>query len=79
MSIVLGFLAGIFAFVVIRILIGCLYTIHPDQRAVVTSFGAVQKLQGNATDSPLSDDEMERYKYPQVRVVGPGGPYFKFP
>ncbi|MDG1513885.1 MAG: SPFH domain-containing protein [Mariniblastus sp.] len=79
MSIVLGFIAGIFAFIVIRILIGCLYTIRPDQRAVVTSFGAVQKLQENAAAPPLSDDEMERYNYPQVRVIGPGGPYFKFP
>jgi len=27
----------------------------------------------------LTDDEKERYEYPQVRVVGPGGPYFKLP
>jgi regulator of protease activity HflC (stomatin/prohibitin superfamily) len=27
----------------------------------------------------LSGDEKSRYEYPQVRVVGPGGPYFKFP
>ena len=79
MNIVLGFTAGIFVFVVIRILIGCLYTIRPDQRAVVTSFGAVQKLHESAAEPQLSEDEMERYHYPQVRVIGPGGPYFKFP
>lgn len=79
MNIVLGFAAGIFVFVVIRILIGCLYTIRPDQRAVVTSFGAVQKLHEEAAEPQLSEDEMERYHYPQVRVIGPGGPYFKFP
>lgn len=79
MNIVLGFTAGIFVFVVIRILIGCLYTIRPDQRAVVTSFGAVQKLHEEAAEPQLSEDEMERYHYPQVRVIGPGGPYFKFP
>jgi regulator of protease activity HflC (stomatin/prohibitin superfamily) len=67
------------AFVIVRVLIGCLYTVRPDQRAVVTSFGAVQKLQAKAAPPPLSDDEMERYHYPQVRVVGPGGPYFKMP
>ena len=79
MNIVLGFTAGILVFVVIRILIGCLYTIRPDQRAVVTSFGAVQKLHEEAAEPQLSEDEMERYHYPQVRVIGPGGPYFKFP
>lgn len=79
MSLVLGFIAGIIAFVVIRILIGCLYTIRPDQRAVVTSFGAVQKLHEKAAEPQLREDELERYHYPQVRVIGPGGPYFKFP
>ncbi len=75
----LGFVSGIIAFVIVRVLIGCLYTVRPDQRAVVTSFGAVQKLQETAAPPPLSDDEMERYHYPQVRVIGPGGPYFKMP
>jgi regulator of protease activity HflC (stomatin/prohibitin superfamily) len=79
MIISLGFFSGIIAFVIVRVLIGCLYTVRPDQRAVVTSFGAVQKLQEKAAPQPLSDDEMERYDYPQVRVVGPGGPYFKMP
>jgi regulator of protease activity HflC (stomatin/prohibitin superfamily) len=27
----------------------------------------------------LSDEEKERYNYPQVRVIPPGGPYFKWP
>ncbi|MDD3147687.1 MAG: SPFH domain-containing protein, partial [Candidatus Riflebacteria bacterium] len=27
----------------------------------------------------LVDDERERYNYPQVVVIPPGGPYFKFP
>jgi regulator of protease activity HflC (stomatin/prohibitin superfamily) len=27
----------------------------------------------------LNDDEKERYAYPQVRVIMPGGPYFKWP
>lgn len=77
--IILGFLAGVVVFVVVRVLIGCLYTVRPDQRAVVTSFGAVQKLQEKAPSPPLSGDERERYEYPQVRVVAPGGPYFKLP
>lgn len=75
----LGFLTGIAIFVVGRVTIGCLYTIRPDQRAVVTSFGAVQKLAEKTAEPPLTGDEKERYDYPQVRVVGPGGPYFKMP
>jgi regulator of protease activity HflC (stomatin/prohibitin superfamily) len=77
--IIIGFFAGISGYATVRILIGCLYTVRPDQRAVVTSFGAVQKLQDKAAPPPLTGDEKERYEYPQVRVVGPGGPYFKLP
>ncbi len=77
---VFAFLSGILVYAVGRVVIGCLYTVRPDQRAVVTSFGAVQKLLDNGTPPPLmSGEEQERYEYPQVRVVGPGGPYFKFP
>ncbi len=79
MIISLGFISGIVAYVIVRVLIGCLYTVRPDQRAVVTSFGAVQKLQEKTAPPPLSDDEMQRYDFPQVRVVRPGGPYFKMP
>ncbi len=75
----IGFPLGILAYIVVRILIGCLYTVRPDQRAVVTSFGAVQKLPGNTPAPEMTGDEMDRYEYPQVRVIGPGGPYFKFP
>ena len=76
---IIGFLVGILGYAAVRMLIGCLYTVRPDQRAVVTSFGAVQKLQQKAAPPPLTGDERERYEYPQVRVVGPGGPYFKLP
>lgn len=77
--IVLGILSGLVIYILLRVLAGCLYTIRPDQRAVVTSFGAVQRLNEKEPPPPLSGDERERYIYPQVRVVGPGGPYFKLP
>ena len=76
---VLGFFLGILTYAFVRVLIGCLYTVRPDQRAVVTSFGAVQKLRERAPSPELTGDEKDRYEYPQVRVVGPGGPYFKLP
>ena len=80
MFFLIGMIAGMLIFSGLRIVFGCLYTVRPDQRAVVTNFGAAQRLKGQAApDTPLSEDELERYNYPQIRVVGPGGPYFKFP
>lgn len=49
-----------------------------------TSFGRAQRV-GTATtlDDPISEHldagERDRYTYPQVRVIQPGGPYFKWP
>lgn len=77
---ILGFLLGIVVYSFIRCIMRGFYTIRPDQRAVVTSFGAAQKLEQAATPPPvLTEDEKQRYEYPQVRVIGPGGPYFKMP
>jgi regulator of protease activity HflC (stomatin/prohibitin superfamily) len=61
-----------------------LYTVNQNERAVKTSFGRAQRV-GNATtiEDPISEalnaDEKTRYSYPQVRVIPPGGPYFKWP
>lgn len=73
------FLAGLLVYAGARVLVGCLYTVRPDQRAVVTSFGAVHTLHTGQRDESLSNDEQDRYEYPQVEVIGPGGPYFKMP
>ena len=59
MSIFLGLFCGMFAYAMGRILFGCLYTVRPDQRAVVTSSGAVQKLTEKAAPPPLTDRECE--------------------
>ena len=59
------------------------YTIGPSERAVVTTFGRAQRI-GEATtlEDPISEtlrpDERDRYRYPQVQVVGPGF-YWKLP
>ncbi len=78
---VIALAAGIAVYFVLRVLVGGFYTVRPDERAVVTSFGRVVRLQSStaATDPLLSEAEQERYRYPQVRVIGPGGPYFKWP
>ncbi|QDV82615.1 SPFH domain-containing protein [Stieleria sp.] len=85
MSFILGLMMGIIIYSFFRCIVGGFYTVSPDQRAIVTSFGKAQRLEGmqvtgGDTDSDgLSDEEHQRYEYPQVRVVGPGGPYFKMP
>ncbi|MEC7679935.1 MAG: SPFH domain-containing protein [Planctomycetota bacterium] len=78
MTYVISFFAGIVVFTIVRVLIGCLYTVRPDQRAVVTTFGAAEKLP-NAPAESGETEEGDRYTYPQLRVIGPGGPYFKLP
>ena len=60
------------------------YTVDQSQRAVITSFGRAQRLLGATSvytpeAAGFTDSEKQRYAYPQVRVVGPGGPYFRWP
>ena len=83
MTIILSFLGGILIYGVIRVLITGLYVVRPDQRAVLTTFGRAERMPGEQDVTPddptLSEDEKLRYRYPTVRVIGPGGPYFKWP
>lgn len=60
------------------------YTIGPTERGVITTFGRVQRTRGTVADDPqlgplLTAEERGRYDYPLVRVIPPGGPYFKWP
>ncbi len=76
----LSFLLGIVLYLVFRVLIRGFYTVKPDERAVVTSFGRAQRLgPAMVTDPSLNDEEQSRYQFPMVRVIRPGGPYFKWP
>ncbi len=79
-----GFYFGVLAWFVIVCVLKGFYTINQNQRAVKTVFGRAQRIKGKTTlDDPISGnlrgDEIERYNYPQVRVIMPGGPYFKWP
>lgn len=84
MSIPLGCLLGFVAWFITRYFVAGLFTVNQNERAVKTSFGRAQRI-GNLTtnDDPISDalnaDEKTRYAYPQVRMIPPGGPYFKWP
>ena len=80
-----GFLVGFFLWFVVRVVVGGIYTVNQNERAVKTSFGRAERLPGGKTtlDDPIAgfllDDERARYVYPQVRVIPPGGPYLKMP
>src|SRR5580700_10579881 len=75
---------GVAAWFLVRFVLTGFFTVDPNERAVKTILGRAQRL-GTATtlDTALADlmrpDERERYVYPLVRVIGPGGPYFKWP
>ncbi len=68
------------SFVVYKVFLRAFYTVRPDERAVITSFGRARRL-GDlmVTDDSLSEEEMERYRVPRLHTIGPGGPYFKWP
>ncbi len=84
MSIILGCFIGFIVWFLVRYLAGGLYTVDQNERAVKTIFGRADRIPDVTTlDDPIAehlrDDERERYIYPQVRVIPPGGPYFKWP
>lgn len=80
----LGCTLGFVAWFLVRYLAAGIFTVNQNERAVKTSFGRAERV-GNAStaDDPisamLSPEERERYAVPQVRVIPPGGPYFKWP
>ncbi len=84
MSIMLGCVIGFVVWFLVRYLVAGLYTVNQNERAVKTSFGRAERVGHTTTlNDPiadgLTDDEKQRYVYPQVRVIPPGGPYFKWP
>ena len=79
-----GIALGVFVWFVLRHVIAGFYTVDQDQRAVKTILGrAVRVGAATTSDLPMAaslrPDEQPRYRYPQVRVIPPGGPYFKWP
>ena len=85
MQVILGAFVGLAGWFVLRFLLMGVYTVDQNERAVKTSFGRAVRVPGNKTtlDDPIAEflrpEERARYNFPQVRVVPPGGPYFKMP
>jgi regulator of protease activity HflC (stomatin/prohibitin superfamily) len=84
MDIMVGCVLGIGIWFILRCVLTGIYTVNQNERAVKTVFGRAQRLENRSIlEDPISEslnsDERQRYDYPQVRVIGPGGPYFKMP
>lgn len=85
MDILSGIYLGIILYVIVRFVIRGFYVVQQNERAVKTVFGRAERIEGATTlDIPdfaqsLIDDEKERYVFPQLKVIRPGGPYFRFP
>jgi len=83
-SIFFGCVIGFIGWFLVRYLVAGFYTVNQNERAVKTCFGRAERV-GDAMTAQdpiaeqLNDEEKERYNYPQVRVIPPGGPYFKWP
>jgi regulator of protease activity HflC (stomatin/prohibitin superfamily) len=78
-----GLILGLGLAAILTLLFG-VYTIGPTERGVLTTFGRAPRLGGMTADDPqlaelLQEDEKARYNYPCIRVIQPGGPYFKWP
>jgi regulator of protease activity HflC (stomatin/prohibitin superfamily) len=84
MNILFGMLIGFAVWFVIRYGLSALYTVDQNERAVKTIFGRAERVGDTTTaNSPigefLTEEHKLRYNYPMVRVIPPGGPYFKWP
>ncbi len=80
-----GIFCGVILWLIVRVIIPGLFIVEQNERAVKTVFGKAQRLEDATTlNNPdfftsLSEDERERYNFPQLIVIRPGGPYFKMP
>jgi regulator of protease activity HflC (stomatin/prohibitin superfamily) len=79
----IGAMFGFVAWFLVRYLVAGIYTVNQNERAVKTIFGRAERIGKSTLEDPFAEylrpEERDRYNYPQVRVIPPGGPYFKWP
>jgi regulator of protease activity HflC (stomatin/prohibitin superfamily) len=83
MPVLAGLLLGFVLAASLTLLFG-VYTVGPTQRGVLTTFRRAPRIAGMTAEDPvlgelLKEEERARYNYPNIRVIPPGGPYFKWP
>src|SRR5258708_13420919 len=84
MEAIFGIVFRVIAFLLVYCLLGGVYSVTQNERAVVTNFGRAERIGKKTTlDLPIAEyltpENRERYEYPQLRVIGPGGPYLRMP
>ena len=73
---------GVLLLIVCRVFFTGFYTVNQNQRAVKLVFGRAKRLKSpdsSEMSKTLREDEKERYNFPALEVIQPGGPYFKWP
>jgi len=78
------FFIGVALFLLFYVLFRGFYVVNQNERAVKIIFGRAKRKGGRTTDDivlskALNDEQKERYDYPVLDVIQPGGPYFKWP
>jgi regulator of protease activity HflC (stomatin/prohibitin superfamily) len=80
---ILGIFVGFILWFLMRYLVAGIYTVDQNERAVKTIFGRAERISDAPLEDPLLEylrpDERDRYRYPKLRIIPPGGPYFKWP
>lgn len=84
MSILVGIVIGFGVWFIFRYILTSFFTVDQNERAVKTIFGKAERMgEGTTINTPLADmltdEHKKRYNYPLVKVMQPGGPYFKWP
>jgi regulator of protease activity HflC (stomatin/prohibitin superfamily) len=83
MDVLSGMVFGFLGWFFVRYVIRGIYTVDQNERAVKTVFGRAERLGPSTLQDPISEglreEERARYAYPQLRVIPPGGPYFRWP
>jgi regulator of protease activity HflC (stomatin/prohibitin superfamily) len=75
-EIVIGVPIGFLLWFVVRYGLLGFFTVGPNERAVITTFGQASRTGTSTLEDPIAyglrPDERDRYAYPQVEVMGPG-------
>jgi regulator of protease activity HflC (stomatin/prohibitin superfamily) len=74
-----AFVAGVLVYFGVTVLSRAWFVVKPNERAVLVTLGRAQRLGNQYVNDPnMSEDEQKRYRYPLLKILGPGW-HFKWP